>query len=73
MLYNILIKNKRAKRKENASQVVFKLKEIGEAVQGLLSGLFQHSFATRPFSSINTEQTKLILDETVIFIFLSKK
>lgn len=66
ILYKMLLRNKRKKSKDQG-QIVFKLKEIGEVIQELLSSLFQHSFTKKPISTINTSMTIKALEQTVNF------
>ena len=44
---------------------VFEFEEIGELIQKMLGDLFEHRFTKKPFSSIDTETSESVLDETV--------
>jgi hypothetical protein len=69
ILYSLLRKIKRRKRKTyDPSNIVFKLKEIGEITHSLLDGLFVHKFTKKPVSDIILAKTRKILAETVLLL-----
>lgn len=45
--------------------ICIRLKEIGEVVQDLMSGLFQHIFTKKPISALTYDITDQILQKTV--------
>lgn len=66
----MLFRNKRNKNKDysySQDSFVFKLKEVGEVIEELLSGLYKHQFTRRPIEQINTTKTIQILEQTVKF------
>ena len=47
---------------------VFRFDEIGSAIESLVKLFYQTKFTKKPFADLNEEQTKFILDDTVVIL-----
>lgn len=58
-------KKKASKDRTFGGKYVFKLKEVGAAIEELLGNLYSHRFSQKPINEISTPATSKLLDETV--------